>query len=234
MISVVPIVIIVITVIAIASLLINLTKRSSRALFSGSRIWWIFVGYLSILLICTGLSPLLPKGEITYQKVDGNQLERDSNELYEAAIKGNIETVDSEYIVKTRKFNYTEKQLNIAILNDDFLSASIFVERKTSNDGEIEALQYQTGSGINDLSISDLLQPLKINIDKNTLILENPEKLTLEFSQFQQAFPIKQFTGKGDFGDSSHFINGTSILYLKIPKDLELTTTNEIALEYVE
>ncbi|MFS0779605.1 hypothetical protein ABC255_26935 [Neobacillus sp. 3P2-tot-E-2] len=234
MLSFVPIVIVVIMVIAITSLLINLTKRSSKALFSGSRIRWMFVGYFSILLICTGLSPLLPKGEITYQKVDVDQLERDSNELYEAAIQGNIENVDSKYIVKTRKFDYTEKQLNIAVVNEDFLSASIFVERKTTNDGKIEALHYQTGSGLNEMSISDLMQPLGINIDKNILMLENPEKIRLEFSQFQQAFPINQFTGKGDFSDTNNFYGGTSILYLKIPKDLELNNTYEIDLQYVE
>ncbi|WHY01296.1 hypothetical protein [Neobacillus sp. DY30] len=234
MLSFVPIVIVVIMVIAITSLLINLTKRSSKVFFSGNRIRWMFVGYLSILLICTGLSPLLPKGEITYQKIDANQLEKDSEELYEAAISGNIENVHSKYIVKNRKFDYTEKQLDIAVVNEDFLSASIIVERKTTNDQKIEALHYQTGSGLNEMSISDLMQPLGINIDKNTLILENPPKIKLEFSQFQQAFPINQFTGKGDFSDTNNFIDGTSILYLKIPKDLELTTTNEIALEYVE
>jgi hypothetical protein len=234
MLSFVPIVIVVIMVIAITSLLVNLTKRSSKVLLSGSRIRWMFVGYLSILLICSGLSPLLPKGEITYQKVDADQLERDSTELYEAAIQGKIENVDSKYMVKTRNFDYPEKQLNIEVDNEDFLSTSIFVERKTINDGKIEALHYQTGSGLNDMAISDLMQPLGINIDKNTLRLENPEKIKLEFSQFQQAFPISQFTGKGDFGDTNNFIDGTSILYLKIPKDLELNTTNEIALEYVE
>jgi hypothetical protein len=234
MLSFVPIVIVVIMVIAITSLLVNLTKRSSKVLLSGSRIRWMFVGYLSILLICSGLSPLLPKGEITYQKVDVDQLERDSKELYEAAIQGKIENVDSKYIVKTRKFDYPEKQLNIAVDNEDFLSASIFVERKTINDGKIEALHYQTSSGLNEMTLSDLMQPLGIHIDKNTLILENPEKLKLEFSQFQQAFPINQFTGKGDFSDTNNFIDGTSILYLKIPKDLELNSTNEIALEYVE
>jgi hypothetical protein len=234
MLSFVPIVIVVIMVIAITSLLVNLTKRSSKVLLSGSRIRWMFVGYLSILLIFSGLSPLLPEGEITYQKVDINQLESDSNELYEAAIQGKIENVDSKYIVKTRKFDYPEKQLNIAVVNEDFLSASIFVERKTTNDGKIEALHYQTGSGLNEMALSDLMQPLGINIDKNTLLLENPEKLKLEFSQFQQAFPINQFTGKGDFSDINNFYDGTSILYLKIPKDLELNNTYEIDLQYVE
>lgn len=234
MLSFVPIVIVVIMVIAITSLLVNLTKRSSKVLFSGSRIRWLFVSYLSVLLICAGLSPLLPKGEIIYQKVDVNQLERNSNELYEAAIQGKIEDVDSKYIVKTRNFNYTEKQLNIEVVNEEFLSASIIVERKSTNDGKIEALHYQTGSGLNEITISDLMQPLGMNIDQNTLRLENPAKLKLEFSQFKQAFPINQFTGKSVFNDTNNFYDGTSILYLKIPKDLELTTSYEINIQYVE
>lgn len=235
MISVVPIIIVIIMVFAITSLLVNLTKRRHKGyFFSGNRIRWVFIGYICILLLCAGLSPLLPKGEITYQKVDVNQLERESKELYDAAILGNIDNVDSKYIIKTQNFDYAEKQLNIAVANEDFLSASIFVERKTINDGKIEAIHYQTGSGLNDMSLSDLMQPLKINIDKNTLIFENPEKLKLEFSQFKHAFPITQFTGNGEFGDSTDFYDGTSILYLKIPKDLELTNTYEIDLQYVE
>ena len=222
-------------VFAITSLLINLTKRSNKLNFlSGNRIRWMFVGYISILLICTGLSPLLPKGELTYQKVDVDQLEKDNQELYEAAIQGNIENVDSEYIVKTWNLDYSEKQLNIAVTNDDFLSAPIIVERKTVNDGKIEAAQYKKGSGLNDMVITDLVQPSSLNIDKNTLRLENPEKIILKFSQFQQAFPIKQFTGKGNFSDSNNFYEGTGILYLKIPKDLELNTTSAIDIQYVE
>ncbi|MEH7010826.1 hypothetical protein V7087_08385 [Neobacillus niacini] len=230
-----PILIVLIIAIAIIGILVKLSKNSSKKnFFSGNRIRWIFVGYISILIICTGLSPLLPKGDITYKKVDVNQLERDSSELYEAAIQGNIENVDSEYILKTWNLEYSEKQLNIAVTNDDFLSAVIIVERKNDNDGKIEAAFYKTGSSINNMAISELDKPLRMEMGKNTLRLENPEKLILEFSQFQHAFPINQFTGKGDFSDSNNFYEGTSILYLKIPKDLELNTTFEIDIQYVE
>ncbi|WP_045514886.1 hypothetical protein [Neobacillus niacini] len=235
MISFVPILIVIIMVISITALLVKLSKSSSmKNFFSGNRIRWILVGYISILIICTGLSPLLPKGEITYKEVDVNQLERDSRELYEAAIQGNIENVDSKYILKTWNLDYSEKQLNIAVTNEEFLNAVIIVERKNDNDGKIEAAFYKTGSSINDMAISELDKPLRMEMGKNTLRLQNPEKLKLEFSQFQHAFPINQFTGKGDFSDSNNFYEGTSILYLKIPNDLELNTTFEIDIQYVE
>lgn len=222
-------------VISITALLVKLSKSSSKKnFFFGNRIRWILVGYISILIICTGLSPLLPKGEITYKEVDVNQLERDSRELYEAAIQGNIENVDSEYILKTWNLDYSEKQLNIVVTNEEFLNAVIIVERKNDNDGKIEAAFYKTGSSINDMAISELDKPLRIEMRNNTWKLQNPEKLNLEFSQFQHAFPIKQFTGKGNFIDSNNFYEGPSILYLKIPKDLELNATSEIDLQYVE
>ena len=73
MMSFIPLVIIVIIIIAI----VRMTKNNGRknTLF-GKQIRWIFGGYLAILVICAGLSPLLPnEGEI-YKMTDVNDLDQ--------------------------------------------------------------------------------------------------------------------------------------------------------------
>jgi hypothetical protein len=62
----------------------------------------------------------------------------------------------------------------------------------------------------------------------------NPEKVKIKFSQFQQAFTVNQFTGEKPFRHATHFYGGTSILYLKIPKDLKLIDHSYINYQFIE
>ena len=180
------------------------------------------------------MSPLLPTDEKIYKGNDVNDLDHAGIELYEAALAGNIDKVDSNYIKKTWNLDYQDEQLAITTPNEEFIETSIIVERKTVNDGEIEAVYYKSGSSVNGMDISDLEKPLQLKIEKNTMRIENPEKLTLEFTQFQQAFPINQFTGKGGFSHSNNIYEGNSILYLKVPKDLKINAPSELNVQYVE
>ena len=231
MVSFIPLVIIVIVIIAI----VRLTKSSGRKNnFFGKKIRWIFGGYLAILVICAGLSPLLSTDGITYKAIDVKDLDHAGTELYEAALAGNIDKVDSNYIKKAWNLDYQDQQLAITTPNEEFIETSIIVERKTVNDGGIDAVYFKSESSVNGMDISDLEKPLQMKIEKNTMRIVNPEKLELEFTQFQQAFPINQFTGKGGFSHSHNFYEGTSILYLKVPKDLKINAPSELNVQYVE
>jgi hypothetical protein len=230
------ILILLIAVFAISSILVKILRSNGmRNYFFGKRVRWIFAGYIAILVICAGLSPWLPTdGKSNNQTIDLNVLEHADTELYEAALAGNIDKVDSNYIKKTWNLNYQGQQLTLTTPMEEFINTSIMVKRKTVNDGEIEAVYYKSGSSVNGMDISDLEKPLRMDIKNNTMRIEDPEKLTLEFSQFQQAFPINQFTGKGSFSHSNNFYLGTSILYLKVPKDLELNSSSELNVQFIE
>lgn len=229
--AILPLLIILIIIIAI----VILSKRNgSKNTFFGKKIRWIFGGYLAILVICAGLSPLLPTNGKTYKTINVKHLDNESMKLYETVLKGNIDKVDSKFIKKTWNLDYQDEQLAITTPNEEFIETSIIVERKTVNDGEIEAVYYKSGSSVNGMDISDLEKSLQLKIEKNTVRIENPERLTREFTQFQQAFPINQFTGKGGFSHSNNFYEGNSILYLKVPKDLKINAPSELNVQYVE
>ncbi|MEH7177019.1 hypothetical protein [Neobacillus vireti] len=231
MVSILPLLIILIIIIAI----VRMSKSSGRKnYFFGKPIRWLFGGYLAILVICAGLSPLLPEDEKIDKAIDVNNLDRAGIELYETALAGNIDKVDSNYIKKTWNLEYQNQQLAIISPNEEYIETSIIVKRKTVNDGGIDAVYFKSGSSVNGMDISDLEKPLRMKIENNTMRIENPEKLELKFTQFQQAFPISQFTGKGGFSHSHNFYEGTSILYLKVPKDLKINAPSELNVQYVE
>ena len=211
--------------------------RSGRVkkILLGRRLRWMLGGYVAILLICTGVSPLLPDEIVTYKIIsNSHDLDKESTELYEAAIEGNTAKIDDKFINKTWSLRFEEQELNIATENDELINSAVIVERKPTNDGKIEALHYKTRSGVNNMEITELENPLRIELNENTLTIMNPEKVKLKFSQFQQAFTVNQFTGEKPFRHSTRFYGGTSILYLKIPKDLKLIDNSNINYQFVE
>ncbi len=110
MVSFIPLLIIVIIILAI----VRLSKSTGRKnTFFGKRIPWIFGGYLAILVICAGVSPLLPTDENIYKTIDVKDLDHEGTELYEAALAGNIDKVDSSYVKKTWNLDYQDQQLAI-------------------------------------------------------------------------------------------------------------------------
>lgn len=228
----VPFLIILIIILGIVKIL-----RSGRMkkVLQGSRLRWMLGGYVAILLICTGVSPLLPYKEVNYKIINNSQdIDKESTELYEAAIEGNIDKIDNNYITKRWSLGYEEQELNIATENDELISTAVIVERKTVNDGKIEALHFKTRSGVNNMEITELEKPITVELNGKTLTIMNPEKVKLKFSQFQQAFTVNQFTSEKPFRHSTRFYGGTSILYLKIPKDLKLVDNSNINYQFIE
>ncbi|MEH7275707.1 hypothetical protein [Neobacillus vireti] len=231
MVSIIPLLIILIIIIAI----VRMSKSSGRNnYFFGKPIRWLFGGYLAILVICAGLSPLLPEDEKIDKAIDVNNLDRAGIELYETALAGNIDKVDSNYIKKTWNLEYQNQQLAIIAPNEEYIETSIIVKRKTVNDGGIDAVYLKSESSVNGMDISDLEKPLQIKIEKNEMRIQNPERLELKFTQFQQPFVINQFTGKSTFSHSNNIYEGTSVLYLKVPKDLKINAATELNVQYVE
>ncbi|NWQ42495.1 hypothetical protein MLOOGBEN_17470 [Bacillus sp. EB106-08-02-XG196] len=227
-----PFLIILIIILGIVRIL-----RSGRMkkVLQGSRLRWMLGGYVVILLICTGVSPLLPYKEVNYKIINNSQdIDKESTELYEAAVKGNIDKIDNKFVSKVWSLGYEERELNITTENDELISTAVIVERKTANDGKIEALHFKTRSGVNNMEITELEKPITVELNGKTLTIMNPEKVKLKFSQFQQAFTVNQFTGEKPFRHSTRFYGGTSILYLKIPKDLKLVDNSNINYQFIE
>lgn len=236
--SIIPILIVVVIVFAIVAFMSRIMKgtanRQGKYVYS-HRIRWVFSGYVAILLICVGIDALLPSNEIPDRKIVNNQdLEKERLDLVDFAAKGRIDQVDSKYIDKKWNLDYPDHQLDIAVKNDEFFSEQIVVERKKTNDNKIEAIYYKSRSSMNDMDITELINTPSLELGGNRLTLIKPEKVMLKFTQFQNAFTVTQFTGEIGINHSTSFFEGQSMLYLKIPKDLELADKSNLNINFVE
>ncbi|MED4205796.1 hypothetical protein [Neobacillus mesonae] len=199
-----------------------------------SRVRLIFSGYLAVLIICMVISIVLPvKGMTTLQKVNSDELVQEGTSFYDAAKAGDTAKLDSKYLSKEWKFDFQGRQLKMTSYGDNFYNITVIVERKDQNDGVIEASFYKTGADLNGLDISKFVHPPQLRLMDGELIISNSPKNKLKFAQFENPFPSKQFTGGSIFGHESNSSEGTSILYMKIPKNLTLNETDNINLEYV-
>jgi hypothetical protein len=199
------------------------------------RVRGIFAGYLAILLICVVLDSVLPaKGKVDWKMVHHRELEKEGTDLYDAALKGRIDKVDPEFLVKKWDFDYHDQKLTTAVQTNEFLSIPVVIERKNTNDDKIEAVFYKTRSSMNNMDITQLANPIGLKLAGDQLTLIPPQKSITKFSEFANVFSVNQFTGEKKFSHSSNFVQGQSILYLRIPKDLQLVANDNLNIEFVQ
>ncbi|WP_312473399.1 hypothetical protein [Neobacillus sp.] len=240
MMGMIPLLIIVMIVIGI--LVISTRARNKmvhkKGKFSYSqRVYWILSGFVSILLICLILNAVLPvKIMDGWKRVNTTDLERENLGLYDAALEGRINQEGSKFLRKKWNFNYQGQQLNLTVTKDEDIDAMVVVEKKNSNDGNIEAEFYQTRSSYNGMEITELANLPGMELAGDQLTLLNPKRSEIKFSQFGNTFSIKQFTGEPSLFSEHHseFSGGLRILYLRIPKDLELNYPKNLNLQFAE
>lgn len=236
MIMVAPFLIILVIVIIFLAIFMKRTLNRRGKYVYSHRVRWIFGGYLAILLICAGMDMVLPiKGRTDMKMVHTEDLEKESLALYNDALAGRIDQVDHSFIAKKWSFDFHERKLNLEVVNDQFLDIQILVERKKTNDDKVEAVFYKTRSSVNDMDTTKLINPPQIKLEGNGIALMSPNKSKIDFSRFQNVFTVTQFTG-GDSLYSHHtdFFQGQKLLYLRIPKDLQLIDKSDLNLQYVE
>jgi hypothetical protein len=109
------------------------------------------------------------------------------------------------------------------------------VERKNTNDDKIEAVAYRTRSSMNDMDISKLINPIRVKLVGNLLTLQAPKQAKLKLSMFNNVFAVTQFSSEASlFKHHSSFYDGQSILYMRIPKDLELINKSDLNIQFVK
>ncbi|MDF2858836.1 MAG: hypothetical protein K0Q87_4687 [Neobacillus sp.] len=235
MMSIVPLLIIIIPIIAIAVKNMKRTGNKSGKFIYSMRVRWVVSGYIILLLISMGVEAILPvQAENEENIVDFKELDLESIDLYSAAIEGRIAEEDRSYIRKEWNLNYEGDTLTVASQNDEYLETQIVVERKKDNDGKIEAVYYSTRSMVNNMDFTERIKPPGLKLADEILMVSNPIKVKLKYIQFQNVFPIKQFSGEDTFfeGHNTSY-HGQSILYLRIPNNLELVDKSDINFVFV-
>jgi hypothetical protein len=215
---------ILIGIVYLVSTLINKVVNKKGKYSYSKRVIKIFCVYLAIMLICLALDLINPgKGLSDWKTVSTKNLDKENSVVYNAASKGEIDKIDPAFLVEKWKFTYHERQLPISSEDEALSNSNIFVERKNTNDGEIDALYYHTRLSMNQLDLTKYFKPLQLELTDGQLRIMKPQQRELKFSELANVFSVNQFTGVNSFSHHSEFHDGVSILYLRIPKELQLT-----------
>ncbi|WP_226038047.1 hypothetical protein [Aquibacillus saliphilus] len=183
---------------------------------SGNKIKWVLSIYGIILLASIVVFFSLPDDEITsISQVDSEKIERSNQELYNRAHLGTLEQSKQITVKEKWQFDVKEQFLQVTSNGEENQDIIIFVERKESNDGEIDVVKYATESLVNHGGY-------QVELNNNKLIVQQPDKMDYHFAIFTNEFSITQFTGEKRLHFPTSAIEA-ELLYIRIPKDLELT-----------
>ncbi|MBM7660210.1 hypothetical protein JOC85_000977 [Bacillus mesophilus] len=195
--------------------------------FSKLNTKWMSGVYCLLLLISFTIFYLLPSDIYSYSdeefgSLSPNDVEYDTNAIYDALYKGKIEQTEGVNTNETWEFFYSGDQLSIN-MNEDPTSMLIIAERSDELKGKIEATHYTSKAFIQGLDFSDELHPPYVKLEGETLIIQEPAPLELDYYKLQKEFVITQFdSNKKDHRYIMETSIGVNVLYLKIPKDLEI------------
>ncbi|MEB6549968.1 hypothetical protein MXL46_12810 [Heyndrickxia sporothermodurans] len=209
--------------------------KKQRFYLSNKRIFWMVISYMLILILAAGIYAFIPQKQIPVKEhvgEDGYNMIAD--QLYNAAVNGEIEKIDPSFATNKWEKKFQEKQLNITTTNPDKLNTTVVVERKKTNDRRIEGVYYKTTSNIDGIDITDKIPLDHLKWSKDTLFLVPAEPIKFSYLLFDKDATLRQFTKEPsirDGGFDSDF--GSNILYLRIPKSLKIIESEEIGIQYV-
>jgi hypothetical protein len=193
----------------------------------------------SLLLVAVGVFYLLPIEESLNKVVENQeelaQAERAGDLLMFAASEGKQiekENIDGVFIKKQWDFPYEGKQLEVTQVDAQQSIPFILVERK-EDDGQIEVIHYYTRAIIENIELTDELAPFTVQLEKDQLMISDPNVIDMHVGKFAKEFTISQFTSQNGlnlFSDVNH-IGGTTVLYIRVPKSVEVEGEVQFVME---
>ncbi|MDP4086839.1 MAG: hypothetical protein Q8934_19925 [Bacillota bacterium] len=218
----------IIIILAVVIFVIFLTKTSLPKSIIQNH--WVISGYIAILFISFGLTSFHPSSTIG-KNVKVQDLEKENTNLYNAVMEGKAKGLINQYPNKKWSFSsYQGTQLNIELGKVEAYGARVVVKRKKINDHKIEVINFKSRASANGREL--VAKPLGIKLLGNTLIIQKPKRLVLNYFEFKNVFSITQFTREQGIMGSSDFYEGSSLLYIKVPANVEVNDQSNIGIEY--
>lgn len=192
---------------------------------------WLLCIYTGVLLLATAFVPFILDDTIRLEKVNQEDIGRASSNFYANISQGKIAQIDKMYIAVDKSFDDYQGQTLRVASSSEYLP-EVFVERKTSDDDKVEVYIFDTGLIIDGIDLYENLKPYKVQFIENTLTIIPPEEQSIKISMARDDFPIRQFTGESIINDT--FNSRDTVVYLRIPKDVEIIKDDDVFLEYIE
>ncbi|MFC0472549.1 hypothetical protein ACFFHM_19200 [Halalkalibacter kiskunsagensis] len=214
-------------IVAIIVVSITLFLRKSikikTTFFNGNGTKWLLVGYLIVLIASFFIYQTIAIDKVANEP---NLTHEEFDELYatfqEAARNGTLDSLEESFVVEDWRIEYEEPTIHLNTRNNNHMGVSMFAERKETNDGEIEVYYYTSQSSVEGIDITEEISRINLEVEGETMMFMRPTPVDLRFAKFTKEFTITQFTGERQTFDQHFTAMAPEILYLKIPKDLEI------------
>lgn len=183
--------------------------------------------YLGILIIAMAITPFIS----TDFPARAEAKEDSWLNLFNVLQNGDFDQIDPNYIAQSEVFDYNHPTIRIAS-NREEDGTLIYVERKDTNDRKIEGFVYNTGFNINGYQFTDILAPIHLELNHDTLEINHPAIQNVKIAIAKKEFPITQFNGQKRTNVTSMGPDNQAI-YLRIPANVEISNkhTNMIYVE---
>lgn len=185
---------------------------------------FIFLGYVSLLLIAAGISFFVPYNEVVKSDVKKTDIV-----LYNYfAGDRHWQDVDSSYQQKQWEFSVSSNQpLHIASPSE---SMDVYVERTGDLQNKIDIRYFQSPHIINGIDVMQFIEedvfPI-VTFEDAQLTIREPKRIEKNFYTIQSELPFKQFSEESNLSDGA-FRDGERILFIRASEDIELKPDGNI------
>lgn len=203
------------------------TKRGKYV--NTKRTYWFFTSYVAVLIVSAILFYALPaKENAVGGRVQSETANKEIDKVYNAAQDGRIEEINSKYKKQQWEFPYKESRLHL----DGNVDPAIVIERKQSSDGSIDAVFFATNFVVGGFEMSNRTPAINVELQGDTLMIDNPGPLQINLGIYSKEFPIRQFTGE-QFIEEDSIVSPMQVIYLRVPKDLKIAGASDMNISYV-
>lgn len=206
--------------------------KLEKKLFTIKFTHWLLVIYLLVLVIATVIFPFMSDSKSEVAKAGEQDQEEVLNELYAHLKNGDVGAVPTQYLVVQQTFEHDQKNpLQINTTPSEDYGIPVFIEKKSENDGVIEAFVFRSALTVNEMDFSEIVEGFKLKKSADSLTIHAPTQ-EIHVSISGPSFPIRQLTGYNILSHTSSSTEGT--IYLRVPSDLKIISSNTVYLNYVK
>jgi hypothetical protein len=186
---------------------------------------WLLVIYGAILLASLILVAFTKPLEVG--KINATQ---ENIDLYEIMHNGEISKLGKNHLIDAQSFEYKGENITLTSPNGEN-NSTVFVERKTEDDGRIDVHFYGSGLYMEGINLTEKIILPSLRMEEGTLSIIHPGFQEINIAVVKDEFTINQFTGERDRDQGIHFDG--PIIYLQIPQHLEIKKDEYMHLQFV-
>lgn len=194
-------------------------------------------GYLVFLMLFVSLAMNLPKDYLIHPGENANgvimqDITFDFPDLSSPPVE-DLSQIPNIYKNCSRTFKLNRNTLKFST-QPETEYRQILIERKKTDDNEIEVSTYVAPHWIGPINLTHLVQPPQILLVDGTLVINPPLQQKLDFKRFDGDFSVKQFRSVDSYPLEHSANMGWKAVYLRIPKNLEIINPKDFFIQWVE